>query len=216
MRNATHLTVATFGALAGLVGIEHGTGEILQGSVAPVGLVILSWPDAPFFESLAGEPAMTLLPNLLLAGVLSCLFSLAYLITAVRFSHRRNAPAALLVLAAIMLVVGAGFGPPVLGGIVALAATRIRRPLNAKRIRLPGSLQTLLAQLWPWTYGAALLTWLLLFPGLGLLAYFLGFDNPAVTTTVIILSFVLLLLAFAFGFVHDMEPRFRYRRGAIA
>jgi len=59
MRNATRVTVSIIGAIVGLMGIEHGIGEALQGNIAPSGLVISSWPGSEFFRILAGEPAMT-------------------------------------------------------------------------------------------------------------------------------------------------------------
>ena len=40
MRNAMRMTVSTFGVLAGLAGVEHGIGEVLQGNVAPEGVMI--------------------------------------------------------------------------------------------------------------------------------------------------------------------------------
>ncbi|MBE0447988.1 MAG: hypothetical protein IBX64_07820 [Actinobacteria bacterium] len=39
MRNATRITVSTFGAIAGFSGIVHGIGEVLQGNRAPEGIV---------------------------------------------------------------------------------------------------------------------------------------------------------------------------------
>ena len=45
MRNATKVTVSTFGALAGLAGLEHGIGETLQGNRAPDGVTI-AFPGA--------------------------------------------------------------------------------------------------------------------------------------------------------------------------
>ena len=71
MKNATRVTVSTFGVLAGIAGIEHGIGELLQGNVAPNGLVIESWAGSELFRILAGEPAMTLIPNLLASGIRS-------------------------------------------------------------------------------------------------------------------------------------------------
>jgi hypothetical protein len=76
MRNATRVTVSTFGALAALAGLEHGIGEILQGTIAPDGLMILSWPKSALFRILGGEPAMAIVPNLLVSGFLTVLFSL--------------------------------------------------------------------------------------------------------------------------------------------
>ncbi len=45
--------VATLGTLAGLAGVEHGIGEILQGNVAPEGLAIIAWPGSELFRSWA-------------------------------------------------------------------------------------------------------------------------------------------------------------------
>jgi hypothetical protein len=79
MRSATRATVSTFGALAGLAGIEHGIGEMLQGNKAPDGMMILSWPGSALFRILAGEPAMTIIPNFLVSGILAVLSSLIFI-----------------------------------------------------------------------------------------------------------------------------------------
>jgi hypothetical protein len=50
MRNATRVTVSAFGVLAGLAGLEHGIGEVLQGNIVPEGIVIQSC-SAPWAES---------------------------------------------------------------------------------------------------------------------------------------------------------------------
>ena len=65
MRNATREITATLGALMGVAGIEHGIGEILQGSITAPGIVFPSWPRSPFFRIVGGEPAMTIVPNML-------------------------------------------------------------------------------------------------------------------------------------------------------
>jgi hypothetical protein len=65
------VVIATFGVLAALAGVEHGIGEILWGSVSPPGLAFPSWPDTPSFAILDGEPAMTLMPYLLVSGIVT-------------------------------------------------------------------------------------------------------------------------------------------------
>jgi hypothetical protein len=74
--SATRIVVSTFGALVAFAGFEHGVGEILQGPVAPAGLAIESWPNVKAFEILGGEPAMTVIPNLLVTGVLAVIVAL--------------------------------------------------------------------------------------------------------------------------------------------
>jgi len=78
MRNATRITVSTFGAIAGFSGIVHGMVEVLQGNTAPEEIVLLSWPESAFFRILNGEPAMSIVPNLLITGILAVLFSFIF------------------------------------------------------------------------------------------------------------------------------------------
>jgi hypothetical protein len=61
--DATRIVASVFGVLAGLAGIEHGVGEMLQGSVQSTGFAIESWPQSAALEVLAGEPAITIIPN---------------------------------------------------------------------------------------------------------------------------------------------------------
>ncbi len=82
MKSATKVMVATLGTLAGLAGVEHGIGEALQGNVAPAGLAIVAWPGSEPFQVLSGEPAMTIVPSLLVTGILAILASLAYVLWA--------------------------------------------------------------------------------------------------------------------------------------
>jgi hypothetical protein len=98
MPNATRVTVSTFGAIAGLAGIEHAIGEVLQGNRAPYGVMILSWPRSDLFEILAGEPAMTIVPNLLVTGILAIAVSLVFLVWATVFVGRKHGGLVLILL----------------------------------------------------------------------------------------------------------------------
>jgi hypothetical protein len=204
MGNATRVTVSTFGALAGLAGIEHGIGEILQGNVAPDGIMILSWPGSAFFRILAGEPAMTIVPSLLVSGILATFFALILLVWATMFVQRKNGGLVLILLSIVMLLVGGGFGPPLLGIIVGLAATRICSPFARRRADLSIASRRFLGKLWPWFFVAGLIAWLLLFPGSTLLDYFLDVGNPELAVSVFFLSAMgFLLLTVSAGFSRD-------------
>ena len=113
MKNATQLFASTFGSVMALAGLEHGIGEILQGDTTPTGVMILSWPESAFFDSLGGEPAMTVIPNLLVTGILASLLSLALLIWATRFIDRKNGGLVMILISIAMLLVGGGIFPPV-------------------------------------------------------------------------------------------------------
>jgi hypothetical protein len=204
MRSATRVTVAAFGALAALAGIEHGVGEMLQGNVAPAGTMILSWPDSEFFRIVAGEPAMTIVPDLLVTGILATLVSLAFLVWAALFAPRKHGGLVLLLLSFVLLLVGGGFGPPLLGIIVSVAATRIDAPLAWWRTRLPRGVRRLLAAAWPWSFAVALAAWLALFPGTNIAAYYFGVDSPGLVTALILSAFGFLLLTILTGFARDI------------
>lgn len=50
---ATRVVIAIFGVLAGLAGIEHGIGEINQGSIRPATLIMSGGPMRPLSPFLA-------------------------------------------------------------------------------------------------------------------------------------------------------------------
>jgi hypothetical protein len=190
----------------GLAGLEHGIGEILQGNTAPQEIMFPSWPDAEFFSNVAGEPAMSIIPNLLVTGILTCCVSLLYLLWATRFVHRKHAGQVMILLAIIMLLVGGGMFPPVIGIFIGVLATRINRFALATRIQPVTGLRIRLSTMWPWCFGACLIGWLLLFPGSNLLSYFLSVDDPNMTLSLITFALGSLVLTVVTGLIHD-----RYR-----
>ena len=82
MRKATRIAAIVFGVLAGIAGLGHGVTEILQGNNRPPSFMFASIGDPCIPEKAwhACEPAMTLLPNLLLAGILAVAFGLLMII----------------------------------------------------------------------------------------------------------------------------------------
>lgn len=203
MKNATRIIATTFGVMTGLSGLEHGIGEVLQGNRAPAGLVIESWPDSEVMRSLGGEPALTLVPNLLVAGMLTILVALAILVWTVAFLPRKHGGLILMLLSLILLLVGGGFGPPLCGLIAGLVATRINAPFAWWRAHLSVKTRHVLARVWPWSYALCLAAWLLLLPGVPIISFFFPLVDPGVIYTVILLAFGSLLATILIGFVHD-------------
>jgi len=115
---------STIGVIAGLGGASHGPGEILQGNVAPSGIMIQSWPG---FTQLGGEPAMTIIPNFLASGVLTIMVGLIVAAWAAAFVQRKNGGLVLILLSIIMLLVGGGLFPPGFGVIAGIIGTRIKQ-----------------------------------------------------------------------------------------
>lgn len=171
------LVATLFGLLAGLGGITHGIGEVLQGNVVPNGIIIDSWTQGPIATNMGGEPAMTIVPNLWLTGLLTIVVSLAILVWAAVFVQRKNGGRILIGLSIVMLLVGGGFGPPIIGILAGAAGAGINAPLTGWRSRLPANVQQLLAKLWPWVFGAAAVSGTFLVVGSVILVYVFGLNN---------------------------------------
>jgi hypothetical protein len=125
----TRVAASALGIFAGLGGASHGPGEILQGNMAPSGLVIEAWPE---LAALQGEPAMTIIPSFLITGILTVIFGLIVAVWAAKFVQRKNGGIMLILLSIIMLLVGGGLFPPVFGVAAGLIGTRIK-PINNQR-----------------------------------------------------------------------------------
>ena len=205
MRNTTKITVSIFGTIVGLMGIEHGIGEVLQGNVAPGGLFILSWPESQFFSVLAGEPAMTIIPNLIVTGILTIFVSLVFLVWTIMFVGRKKSGLVMIILSIVMLLFGGGFGPPLLGIIVGVTTTKMNSPVNRRRKHISTGPPRFLNKLWFWSLTACLIAWLLLFPGISILAYFFGVNNPALIPVLFFSALGLLLLTIFSGFTRDAQ-----------
>ena len=174
MNHATRAFVSTFGAIMALAGIEHGIGEVLQGNTAPSGVMILSWPSSAFFRNVAGEPAMTVLPNLFVTGILAILLSLALLVWTTLFVRRKHGALVMILIAIAMLLAGGGIFPPILAILIGIVASRIHSPLTGWRTHLSPGARQFLGSLWPWSFAACIIAWSLMFAGPALLGYFFG------------------------------------------
>jgi len=119
----TRIAASALGIFAGLGGASHGPGEMLQGNIAPNGLVIEAWPE---LTALAGEPAMTIIPSFLVTGILTIIFGLIVAVWAAKFVHRKNGGLVLILLSIIMLLVGGGLFPPIFGVAAGIIGTRIK------------------------------------------------------------------------------------------
>ena len=207
MRSATQVVVSTMGILMGLAGIEHGIGETLQGNIAPSGIMFPSWPGSAFFRIVGGEPAMTIVPNLLVTGILAILFSLIFLVWATMFVQRKNGGLVLILLSIVMLLVGGGIFPPIIGIIIGALGTRINAPSTWWRAHLSVGLRHFLEKVWPWSFVACLIAWLLLFPGINILGYFFGVNDPNLTVILVFFALGSLLLTIFTGFAHDIQKQ---------
>lgn len=81
--NKTRVAASLLGIIAGLGGgVFHGIGAVLQGNVATNEIVIEAWPA---MQATLGEPAMTLVPNFLLTGILAIIMGIIVTIWAAAY-----------------------------------------------------------------------------------------------------------------------------------
>ena len=205
--NKSTLTLAKILAiLAGIMGIEHGLGEVLEGNQPTEGVFILSWPDAAFFEIMSGEPALTIIPNYLITGLLAILFSALFLALVVSLHLRRKSLPYLGGLLMLMLLTGAGFGPPLLGTIAVLIALKGDAQLETWS-RLAQKWHRAFTRLWPWSLGICLLGWVMLFPGANLISYIGGVDSEWVMVLPLLVAFGMVPVTLLLGFSRDILLR---------
>ncbi len=204
MINAARVSASTFGVIVGIAGFEHGLGECLQGSVPPPATSILSWPNSPVFQILGGEPAMTVLPNLLVTGALAMLVSVAIVVWSLGYIHRRFGGLVLIGLSILLLLVGGGYAPPVLGVMTGVAAFWINSRFPWLQNILPIGAQAVISGLWPWIYAICLASWLMLLPGLLILGYFFGVNDPNLVVSLSFFALGSLVLTFLTSYGYNM------------
>jgi hypothetical protein len=199
MRKATRIVAATFGFLAGIAGLEHGVFEILQGNIQPPSLMFFPSMGAPCNAAQvwhACEPAMTILPNLLLAGILTVIMSFVIMLWSLVFVQRKHGGSRLILLSIVLLLAGGGFFPPLIGIAGGIAGTRINKPLGGKPA---GNLSRFAAGLWPWPL-VIFVVWLLGQYGIG---YFANDFLKSIMGFSLALIVILLPLSIYIGYGYD-------------
>lgn len=205
--SAARIVATLFGALAGIGGLTHGVGEALQGNVAAEGIFINSWTQGPIATNMGGEPGITIVPNLLVTGLLTIIVSLAVLVWAAFFVQRRNGGRVLVALSVVMLLVGGGIGPPLIGILAGIAGTGIGKPLGGWRNRLPPSARQLLVSLWPLLFVVAAVSGAFLVVGSLILVFFFDVNNAALFLNTFYVTLLSLLLTVLVAPLFDNRRR---------
>ncbi|MFO7584236.1 MAG: hypothetical protein R6W69_05860 [Anaerolineales bacterium] len=165
MKNPLRVTTSFLGLYAGLIAIQHGIFEILQGSRAPAGLMFnaIGPPCQSEMVWHACFPAMTLIPNLLVTGIAAVVMGATLMLWSLFFVPRRYGNWILGILSILLLLVGGGFVPVFIGVVAAIASRDLGRSSSRPRLAF-------LAVLWPWPL-VLMTLWL---PGSWLLGHFFG------------------------------------------
>ena len=201
--SAARSVASFFGVLAGIGGIMHGPGEILQGNIAPGGIVFNSWTVEPIATNVGGEPAMTLIPNLLISGALTMILSAAVSVWAAGFVGKRHGGVVLILLSVIMLLVGGGFAPPLIGILAGVAGLGIDAQAPRWCKNLPSKLRNALAAAWPWFFVVCAANGVVLIVGTLIFGYIIGLNIPQVWVSCFLISIPLLILTILTGVAYD-------------
>jgi hypothetical protein len=190
--------------LAGLGGLTHGVGEVLQGNVKPDGIVVNSWTQGPIATNMGGEPGITIVPNLLVTGILTILVSLAIIVWAI-FGRNKNYGHILILLSVSLLLVGGGVGPPIIGILAGMAGIGVDRTLAWWRKHLSVNVRHFLATLWPWIFSIAVINGVFLVIGSLILVYLFDLNNPDLFLYSFFFSILFLLLTIFTGRGYDIQ-----------
>lgn len=144
----TRLVVAAFGILCGLTGIIAGYFEVLQGNITPDGIMISTIGSSYSMAEDFTYFAITIIPDLRISGILAIVFSCSVIIWSLRYVDRKHGALFLLGLSIAQMLVGGGWVID-LATITSILATRIDKPNEWWRKRLPENLRLWLVRLFP-------------------------------------------------------------------
>jgi hypothetical protein len=201
MKKATRIVAMGLGLLAGFGGPEHGYFEILQGNTQPAGLFIASMgpPCVPEEIWNACEPALTIIPNFLITGIIATILGIVTMIWSATSIHKKLGGPILIALSLCLLLFGGGIFPPVIGIIGGIVATQINVPAKVDRHNKPSAITRLCAQMWPWPL-VAFFVWLF---GQFVIGYY--FNNFLLNSGFLIPGLILglMFLSIASAFAYD-------------
>ena len=203
--SALRITASLFGILAGLGGITHGIGEVLQGNKATENIWIYSWAQGPIATNMGGEPGLTIVPNFLITGILCLAVSLAVIIWAALFVGKKMGGIILIGLCIAMLLVGGGVGPPFIGILAGITGTGINSRFAWWRSHIPFNFRQFLARLWAWVFGVCAGSGVLLVIGSVILVYFFDVNNPNFFTNIFYFTLLALIITTLTGVAHDIQ-----------
>ena len=209
LASATRIAASTFGGIVSIAGVMHGCFEILQGNVAPDGVVINAIGTGQRLWDYAALHALTLIPNLRVTGILAIVVGLLATLWAVAFIARSSGPWVMFALSIALFLVGGGFGPPFNGTIAAMVASRINKPFTWWRENLSPGVRYLLAKLWP---GMLIFYVLMFFLAVGTTIFGLPLTllfSPDTTYQIVLRSgnfmLLMMLLSVLSAFAHDIQ-----------
>jgi len=204
------LCLVTFGVIVGIVGVLHGSAELLQGSTLVEGRSVEAlpegWPNSEFNSMTRGSPVFSILTDIpfYVLGILAISVSVALIVSSVTIIKKRELGIASLLFALLSVGVflfGAGRGTPVavslpvvIAGLLSAARTETRERTELSKRRILRAFKSF--------YWLHIGSWILFFPGLFVFSFY-----AEIPTALFLFAFVSMpigaLGALAFGYQYD-------------
>ena len=146
---AAKLSAVCLSILGALAGFWHGFFEMLQGNISPESIRIASIGPSQRFWEHGREPALTIIPNFMITGILAMVISLLIIVWAIAFIDKKYGLWGLILLSVMLLLFGGGFAPPTYMILAIIAAVRLNKPLKWRYGQFSHKLKNFLARLWP-------------------------------------------------------------------
>ena len=204
----SNLSISTFGTILGIAGIEHGIGEIFQGSTIIKGHFIESWPNSEHYKILAGEPAFSLLLNIpyWLLGFFAILISCSFIYATVFGFKRKYGGLSLLLLNICLLMFGAGMAGPILMGLPIVVMAFLTNTRKAQQGQKSEYMKGKKVSFYI-VFFLSLFGWLMMWPGFVILSYLnlLPYNSEILVYSVGGVSFLGFLITMIISFLHDRK-----------
>jgi len=210
--HATRIVAAVFGSLIGLSGINHGICETTQGFKPTNGFFIFAIAPGNNWSvwTEGGEAAFTVIPNLLITGLLAIIVGLFMVIWSIGFIHQPQGVRVFLFLALLLFIFGGGIGQIIFFPLEWYVASKINQPLSGWQKILSSPCRRVIKNWWRWTLPLCAILFLITLE-IAIFGYVPGVSDHD-QLKYICWSFLggvilLLVISFVSSFAHDIENR---------
>jgi hypothetical protein len=206
--DAIHFIASGIGVFFGLFSsVNHGIFEMLQGNVPTQGLVINAIGEAQRFWVFGHEPAFTIMPTFMSAGILSVIVGIILTVWSIRYLSTEYGHWVYLGLFMLSFLVGGGIGQAFFFLPAWAFATRIGKPLTWWNRIIPKSLRPYLSHIWPVTLVLATLC-ITITLEIGIFGAFPGMNDPTTiqnfSMICMFVSIILFVMSFIAAIAHNL------------
>jgi len=204
--NATRLVVSSLGSLGGLISIEHGIFETLQGNTPTSGLIINAIAPGHWYWEEGGELAMTIIPNFLITGIVAIIIGIAVIIWSIKFVQKKYGALGLFTLTVLTLLFGGGIAFIIIGIIISITAIQINKSHTWWDNHLSNNVKKYITKLWLPLFSITIIVLVSVVLGGILGVWFLNPNNATILlSNVGLISIGLIIFTIIFGFIHDIK-----------